>query len=68
MTTLCTVTINAPTKALDKQHQEVAYIQRALHQAAVDIRANGGKKTSGNILDDGATVVGTFSYVPVATS
>ena len=65
---LLTLTVNNPATALDKQHQEVALIQRALHQAATEIRANGGKKTAGNILDDGAKVLGNWTYTPVATS
>lgn len=68
MTTLATITVTAPTIALDKQHQEVALISRALHLAASDIRSAGGKKTSGNILSDGATVIGSWTYTPVATS
>ena len=65
---LFTVTINNPSPALDKQHQETQVIQRALHLAALDVRSYGGKKTSGNILDDGAKILGTWTYTPVATS
>ena len=68
MTTLCTVTITAPSPALDKQAQEVALIARALTLAAQSIREAGGAQTSGNILDTGAVVIGTFSYTPQATS
>ena len=38
MTTLATITITAPAKALDKQHQESQYMARALDLAKVDIR------------------------------
>lgn len=65
---LLTVTVNNPSPALDKQHQESQLMARALELAKVDIHANGGKKTSGNILDNGGKVLGTWSYTPVATS
>lgn len=68
MTTLATITITAPSPALDKQHQESQYIERALRLAATDIRSNGGKKTSGNIGDDRGAVLGTWTYTPVASS
>ena len=65
---LLTLTVNNPGTALDRQHQEVALIQRALHLAAMDIRSNGGKKTSGNIMDDGAKLLGSWTYTAVAAS
>ena len=65
---LLTLTVNNASPALDKQHQEVALISRALHLAANDVRAAGGKKTSGNIVDTGATVLGTWTYTPQAAS
>jgi hypothetical protein len=65
---LLTVTINNPATPLDRQHQEVALIQRALQLAAMEIRSNGGKKTSGSIMDDGAKLLGTWAYTPVAAS
>jgi hypothetical protein len=65
---LLTLTVNNLAPALDKQAQEVALVARALHLAATEIRANGGKKTTGNILDDGAKVLGTWTYTPQATS
>jgi hypothetical protein len=68
MTTLATITINAPATALDKQHQETQYIQRAMEIAKIDIRSNGGKKTSGTMTDDRGVVLGTWSYTPVASS
>jgi hypothetical protein len=43
-------------------------IARALDLAAHAIRANGGQQTSGNILDTGAVVVGTWIYTPQASS
>ena len=68
MTTLATITVTAPSIAFDKQHQEVQYIDRALQLAKADIRSAGGKKTSGNIVDTGATVIGTWTYTPVASN
>ena len=65
---LLTLTINNPSTALDKQHQETQLIARALHLAQQDIRANGGKKTSGNINGDGGVLLGTWTYTPAATS
>jgi hypothetical protein len=64
---LLILTINNPSPALDKQHQEVQLIDRALSLAKMEIRANGGKKTSGNITDAGA-VLGTWTYTAQATS
>jgi hypothetical protein len=65
---LLTLTVNNPAQALDKQHQESQLISRALDLAKVDIRANGGKKTSGNITDDRGAVLGTWTYTPQASS
>jgi hypothetical protein len=65
---LLTLQVNNPSTALEKQQQEVALIQRALHLATMDIRGAGGKKTSGNIMDDGAKVIGSWIFVPQASS
>jgi hypothetical protein len=65
---LLTLVVNNASPALDKQHQEVALISRALHLAASDIRSAGGKKTSGNIVDTGAVVLGTWTYTAQASS
>jgi hypothetical protein len=65
---LLTLTVNNASPALDKQHQEVALIDRALQLAKADIRSNGGKKTSGNIATDGGVVIGTWTYAPQASS
>jgi hypothetical protein len=43
-------------------------IARALDLAAQSIRAAGGQQTSGNILDTGAVVVGSWTYTPQASS
>ena len=65
---LLTLTINNPSTALDKQHQETQLIARALHLAQQDIRASGGKKTSGNINGDGGVLLGSWTYTPQASS
>jgi len=57
---LLTLTVNAATR--DTRAQETQLIDRALQLAARDIRAAGGAKASGNIIDDGATVIGSWVY------
>lgn len=65
---LLTLTVNNPSPALDRQHQEVALISRALELAKQDLRSNGGKRTSANIVDAGGVVLGSWTYVAVASS
>jgi hypothetical protein len=65
---LLTLTVPNPSPALDRQHQEVQLISRALHLAAQDVRSAGGKKTSGNIVDTGRVVLGSWTYTAVASS
>jgi hypothetical protein len=65
---LFVLTVNNPSTALDKQHQESQLVHRALDLAKQDFRANGGKKTSGNINGDGGVLLGSWIYTPVATS
>jgi hypothetical protein len=66
---LFTLTINNFATAFDRQYQELARIDEALRLAVQDVRSNGGKHTSGNILaQGGATVVGTWVYTPQAAS
>jgi hypothetical protein len=43
-------------------------LERALHLAANDIRSAGGKKTSGNIIDTGGAVIGSYNYIAQASS
>jgi hypothetical protein len=64
---LFVLTINNLSPALDKQHQEVERIHRYINLAVQDVRGSGGKHASGNI-SDGATVVGSWTYTPQATS
>lgn len=68
MTTLCTVTVNAPTPSLDKRAQEVAISARALEIAAQQLRSQAGVATSGTMTGDFGVVLGTWSYSPVASS
>jgi hypothetical protein len=65
---LLSLTVNNPSPALEKKFHEVALIERALALAVQSIRAAGGVTTSGNIMNDGATVIGTWTYTPQATS
>jgi hypothetical protein len=65
---LLTLTVNNASPALDKKHQEVALIARALDLAASAIRGPGGSVTSGNISGDGGVVIGTWAYTPQAGS
>jgi hypothetical protein len=65
---LLSLTVNNLSPQLDKQAQEVAVISRALELAAQDIRSHGGAKTSGNIMDTGAVLLGTWTYTPQASS
>ena len=63
---LCTVTVSdagQATKAI-----EVARVARALTLAAQQIRRDGGATTSGNIIDDGAVVIGSWVLTGSAPS
>jgi hypothetical protein len=64
---LFTLSISNLSPALEKQNQEVASIHRYLLLAAQDVRSMGGKKTSGNILDN-AVVVGSWTLTSQAGS
>jgi hypothetical protein len=65
---LLTLTVNNASPALDKQASEVSLIARALALAAHEIHRNGGAKVSGDILTDGAVVLGSWAYTPQASS
>jgi hypothetical protein len=65
---LAVITINNLSPALDKKFQEVTIVARGLALASQAIQAAGGQTTSGNILNDGATVIGTWTYTPQAAS
>jgi hypothetical protein len=65
---LAVITVNNPSPALTTRAQEVQIVARALELAAFEIRSAGGTTASGNILDSGATLIGTWTYTPVASS
>lgn len=62
-----TLTVNTISPQLDKRHQEVQVIQRALDIAENQIRAAGGASASGTMIDAGVTL-GTWTYTPAASS
>jgi hypothetical protein len=65
---LFSLTVNSQSPALERRASELAFIARALALAVQDVRAAGGAKTSGNILNDGAVVIGNWVYSPAAGS
>lgn len=65
---LLTVTINNYSTPMEKQAHEVERIQRYLQMVAQDVRSSGGRKTSGNIVDNGTGLVGSWTYTPQASS
>ena len=65
---LAVITVNNQAPALDKKYSETQLIARALSLAAHSIASGGGTVTSGNIINDGGVVLGTFVYTPQATS
>jgi hypothetical protein len=65
---LAVITVNNPSPALGTKAQEVALTARACELAAQAIRGAGGAQTSGNILDTGAAVIGSWAYTPEASS
>lgn len=65
---LAVVTVNVPSPALSTRAQEVQLTARACELAAHAIRGAGGATASGNILDSGAVVIGTWTYTAVASS
>jgi hypothetical protein len=65
---LAVITVDVPAIALEKRHQEVRVIARALRLAEQAISSANGHKTSGDILTDGATKIGSWTYSPQAAS
>jgi hypothetical protein len=66
---LFTISISNLSQALEKRVQEAAVIQQYTEQALQAMRGAGGVLTSGNILaPGGATVVGSWSWTPQASS
>jgi hypothetical protein len=62
-----TLTVNSQSPAMERKASELAFIERALALAVQDVRAAGGAKTSGNIINDGAVVIGSWVYSPQAS-
>jgi hypothetical protein len=65
---LFTLTVNNLSPALDKKFQETQIIARALDLAEASVRGAGGQATSGNINGDGGVLLGTWTYIPQASS
>jgi hypothetical protein len=64
---LAVITVNNPSPALDKRHQEVQLVARALEIAESQIRQAGGASASGTMTDAGVTL-GSWVYTAVASS
>jgi hypothetical protein len=60
-------TLTVTDASQDTKAKEVQRIARALQVAAIEVRSAGGALTSGNILDDGAVVIGSWTYTGSAT-
>lgn len=65
---LLTLTVNNASPVMATKAQEVALIARALDLAAQNIRGPGGAVTSGNIMNDGQVLLGTWTYTAQASS
>ena len=65
---LLTLTVNNPASAMPSRAAELAHIARAMRLAEIDMRSHGGAVTSGDIRGDGQVLLGTWSYVPQASS
>jgi hypothetical protein len=65
---LAVITVNDPATPLATRAQEVALTARACELAAAAIRGAGGAQASGNIVDTGSAVIGSWTYTAVATS
>jgi hypothetical protein len=65
---LAVITVQNLSPALDRKFQEVGFIARALDLAEQAISAPGGTVTSGNIINDGGVVIGSWIYTPQASS
>ena len=65
---LFVLTVNDRSPPIDRKFQEASKIARALTIAAQDIDSHRGANTTGNILDEGGQVLGSWVYTPQATS
>jgi len=69
MTTLFTVTINTGSQQQGATRAgELSFIQYAVGRALQLAGTGAGQALSGNIIDQDQTIVGTFTYSPVAAS
>lgn len=66
MAVMLSVTINAPTKALDRRDQERETLRYMLDQ--LEQQLGNGTSLSGSLLDRSGTGTGTWTYTPVAGS
>jgi hypothetical protein len=62
MATMLTITINAPTPALDHKNSEVRFLEQAIEVARQELGGGSGNVTSGT-----AGGKGSWTYTPVAT-
>ena len=65
MANIFTLTVTDTTK--ETKSAEVQQVARALSIAAHDVRSKGGAATSGNIVDDGGVVIGSWSFTGSAS-
>jgi hypothetical protein len=65
---LLTLTINNASPALDKKFHEAELITRGLRRAAQDIGSQGGLKGSGNIIDHGGVIIGSWTLTNQAST
>ncbi|WP_441267981.1 hypothetical protein AB7G19_17095 [Bradyrhizobium sp. 215_C5_N1_1] len=59
---LFTLTVYDQVPAMERKASELSFIRRAVTLAVQDAQAAGGTKTSGDILNDGAVVIGSWSF------
>jgi hypothetical protein len=64
---LFSLTVDCQAPALERM-TSLTFIERALSLAVQDLRSSGGAKITGNIVNDGATVIGAWTYSPQAGS
>jgi hypothetical protein len=61
-----TITVKPPPSA--SRAIELMWIERALHLAAQEVRAAGGRKTAGTVHDAKTRDLATYIYTPDAAS
>jgi hypothetical protein len=60
------ITVNIPT--CDTRRAEVMHAARCARFAAQAVQAPGGQQTSGNLVTETGTVIGSWAYTPQAPS